>query len=53
MRQKQHANKKTNGSVLKSRGNYQLKNTLRQMTMKRQPYKIYGMQQKQLLEGSS
>ena len=29
------------------------KNTLRQMTMKTLPYKIYRMQQKQLLEGSS
>ena len=29
------------------------KNTLRQMTMKTQLYKIYGMQQKQFLEGSS
>ena len=29
------------------------KNTLSQMTMKTQPYKIYGMQQKQFLEKSS
>ena len=30
-----------------------LKNTLRQMTTKTQPYQIYGMQPKQFLEGSS
>ena len=30
-----------------------LKYTLRQMTMKTQPYKIYGVQQKKFLEGSS
>ena len=29
------------------------KNTLRQMIMKKQPFKIYGMPQKQCLEGSS
>ena len=29
------------------------KNTLRQVMMKTQPYKIYGMQQKQFLVGSS
>ena len=30
-----------------------LRNTLRQMTMKTQPYKIYSMKQKQALEVSS
>ena len=30
-----------------------LKNTLRQMIRKTQPFKIYGMPQKQCLEGSS
>ena len=30
-----------------------LKNTLRQMTMKTQPYKIYEIPQKQFLEESS
>ena len=34
--------------MMKSRS--KLKNTLRQMTMKTKPYKIYGMQQKQFLE---
>jgi len=29
------------------------KNTLKQMTMKTKPYKIYGMQQKQFLEPTS
>ena len=48
---KQHATKKTNGSMMKPKR--KLKNTLRQMTMKTQPYKIYGIQQKQFLEGSS
>ena len=36
---------------VKSKGKF--KNTMRQLTMKTQPYKIYGMQQKQSLEGSS
>ena len=37
------------------RGNQKgkLKNTLRQMIMKTQPFKIYEMPQKQCLEGSS
>ena len=51
MKTKQQATKKDNGSTRKSKR--KLKNTLRQMTMKTQPYKIYGMQQKQFLEGSS
>ena len=38
-------------SIMKSKKNF--KNTLKQMTMKTQPYKTYGMQQKQSLEGSS
>ena len=36
---------KTNGSMMKSKR--KLKNNLRQMTMKTQPYQVYGMQQKQ------
>ena len=36
---------KTNGSMTKSKR--KLKNNLRQMTMKTQAYKVYGMQQKQ------
>ena len=42
---KQHATKETNGSTMKSKR--KLKNTVVQVTMKTQPYKIYGMQQKQ------
>ena len=45
-RLKQHANE----SKIKSKK--KLKNTLRQMTMKTHPYKIYGIQQRQL-EGST
>ena len=48
---KQHATKKTNTSVMKS--TRKLKNILRKMTVKTQPYNIYGIQQKQLLKGSS
>ena len=36
---------KTNGSMTKSKR--KLKNNLRQMTMKTQPYKVYETQQKQ------
>ena len=36
---------KANRSMMKSKR--KLKNNLRQMTMKTQPYKVYGMQQKQ------
>ena len=36
---------------MKSKKNF--KNTLKQMTMKIQSHKTYGMQQKQFLEGSS
>ena len=43
---KQHAIKKTNGSMKKSKRNS--KNTSRQMKMETQLSKIYGMQQKQL-----
>ena len=42
METKQHATKKTNGSVMKSERKF--KNTLRQMTMKTKPYKIYEME---------
>ena len=52
---KQHASKKkkkkNSGSTRKSK--VKLKTTSRQMTTKTQPFKIYGMQQKQFLEGSS
>ena len=51
MENKQHATKKTNGSVRKSRR--KLKNTSRQMIMKTQPFKMYGMPQKQFFEESS
>jgi len=51
MATKQHATKKNNGSMRKSKG--RLKNTLRQMIMKTQLFKFYGMLQKQCLEGSS
>ena len=46
-RLKQHAIK-NNESKMKSK---KLKNTLRQVTMKTHPYKIYGIQQRQLLRG--
>ena len=43
METKQHATKKKpNGSVMKSERKF--KNTLRQMTMKTKPYKIYEME---------
>ena len=42
---------KNNGSMRKSRR--KLKNTSRQIIMKTQPFKIYGMPQKQCSEGSS
>ena len=42
---------KTNGSMRKSRR--KLKNTLRQMIVKTQPLKVYGMLQKQCSEGNS
>ena len=51
METKQHATKKTNVSTRKSKR--KLKNTLRQSTMKTQPYKIYGMHKKQFLKGIS
>ena len=51
METKQHATKKTSASIMKSKRKF--KNTLRQITMKTQPYKICGLQQKQFLEGSS
>ena len=41
--------KKPNGSMMKS----DFFNPLRQMKVKTQPQKIYEMQQKQFLEGSS
>ena len=43
MESKQHASKKNNGLMIKSKRKSE--NTLRQMTMRTQPYKIYGMQQ--------
>ena len=46
METKQHATKNINGSMMKSKRI--LKNSLRQMTMKIQPFNIYGMQQKQV-----
>ena len=51
METKQHATKKSNGSTRKSKG--KLNNTLRQMIMKIQPFRIYGMPQKQFLKESS
>ena len=51
METKQHATKKSNGSTRKSKG--KLNNTLRQMIMKTQPFKIYGIPQKQCSEGNS
>ena len=52
METKQHATKKPIGQ---QRNQRKSENTLRQMKMKikTQLYKIYGMQQKQFLEGSS
>ena len=51
METKQHVTKKTNGSKRKSKG--KLKDTLRQMIMKTQPFKVYAVTPKQLLGGSS
>ena len=51
METKQHATKKPMDQQGNQKGNF--KNTLRKATMKTQPYKIHGMQQKQFLEGSS
>ena len=51
METKQHATKKTNGSMMKSKR--KLKNTLRQMTMKIQSYKNPWATAEQFLEGSS
>ena len=51
METKQHTTKKPNASMRKS--TRKLKNTLRQMIMKTQPYKIYGMLEKQFLDGHS
>ena len=48
---KQSSAKKPNESMRKSKE--KLKNSMRQMIMKTQPFKIYGMWQKQFLEGSS
>ena len=48
---KQHTTKKPNPSVMKSKREF--KNILRKTIVKIQPYNIYGMQQKQLLRGSS
>ena len=45
METKQHATKKNNGLMMNSKRKSE--NTLKQMTMKIQPYKIYGIQQKQ------
>ena len=46
METQQYTTKKAMGQW----GNKKEINTLRQMTVKTQPYKIYGIQQKQLLE---
>ena len=43
--------KKTKGSTRKSKG--KLKNTSRQMIIKTQPFRIYGMMQKHCLKGNS
>ena len=51
METKQHATKKINVSMNKSRR--KLKNTSRQMIMKVQPLKINGTPQKQCSEGNS
>ena len=51
MESKQHATKKTDGSMRKSRK--KLKGTSRQMIMKTQPFRIYRMPQKQFLEEGS
>ena len=48
METKQHATKTPRGQWYNK-----FKNTLRQMIMKTWPYKIYGMHQKQFLEGRS
>ena len=49
METKQHGTKKPMGQ----QGNQkEIKNTFRQTKMKTQPYKIYGMLQKQFLEES-
>ena len=40
METEQHATKKSNGPMMKSKKKF--KNTLRQVTMKTQPYKILG-----------
>ena len=48
METKQHATKKYSRSMKKPKR--KLKITLREMTMKTQPVKIYGMPQKQFLE---
>ena len=45
--QNNHASKKLGNYEIKE----EIKNALRQMTMKTEPYEIYGMQQKQFLEG--
>ena len=44
-----HLNKNKNVKIDASKK----KSPLRKVTMKAQPYKIYGLQQKQFLEGSS
>ena len=44
MKTKQHATKKTSGSMMKSKKKSE--NTSRQIAMNTEPYKIYGMQQK-------
>ena len=51
METKKRATRKTSGLMRKSR--WKLKNTSRQMIMKTQPLKIYGMPQKQCSEGNS
>ena len=51
METKQHATKKTNESIRKSKR--KLKDSLRQTMMKAQPYKIYVMLLKQFLEKTS
>ena len=50
MQSKQHATKKP---MVNEEKKQKLKNTLRQMIMKTQPFKIYGMLQKKILERSS
>ena len=51
METKQSSAKKPNESMRKSKE--KLKNSMRQMIMKTQPFKIYEMPQKQCLEGNS